>query len=220
MRRGSHRWLSPTLFAIAALAFLLPFATVSCDDAKTSFTGIELVTYSVPHGGAIPRSEGPDADGSKCTVDISSCVERRGSALARAAVVVALLGLAIGVGGFQRAPGFFGVAGLAALIRLATINTNADVTLHSGYWLMMLTFAWTSVLHARRTWRRWGIGLWTLLCSMLVVMDFIEETFGPAPGLGSLLDHFFVILIVWAVGLAIGVGMTLLGRAILKGQPL
>ena len=43
--------LSPALFALICLGFLLPFATVSCDDARTSFTGIQLVTHTVPSGG-------------------------------------------------------------------------------------------------------------------------------------------------------------------------
>ena len=58
-----RRWHSPVLFGLIGLCFLLPFATVSCDGAETTFTGAQLVTWSVPEGGAI--------DG----VDISAQVE-------------------------------------------------------------------------------------------------------------------------------------------------
>jgi hypothetical protein len=61
--------LSPALFALICISFLRPFATVSCDGAQTSFTGLELATWRVPAGGHVSESD--------CDADISSCVEPR-----------------------------------------------------------------------------------------------------------------------------------------------
>lgn len=113
LRSGSRRWLSPALFALAALAFLLPFATVSCDQAKTSFTGVQLVTHTVPQGGNVD-------EGADCTGDISRCVESQGSALATAAFVAALLGFALGLLRFRRGPGWCAAAGLLMTLLLGT----------------------------------------------------------------------------------------------------
>src|SRR5438309_10341169 len=49
--------LSPALFALICMAFVLPFATVSCDGAETSFTGLQLVTWTVPQGGPVSESD-------------------------------------------------------------------------------------------------------------------------------------------------------------------
>src|SRR6476646_10272998 len=53
VRDCRHRWEPPTIFALVALCFLLPFATVNLggcdpDTGSTSFTGIQIVTRSVP----------------------------------------------------------------------------------------------------------------------------------------------------------------------------
>src|SRR5438477_7786179 len=75
--------LSPALFALICLAFVLPFATVSCDNAKTSFTGLQLVTHTVPSGGAV-HEEGD------CSGELGGCVESQGSLLAALAFGMAL----------------------------------------------------------------------------------------------------------------------------------
>ena len=53
-RRAVTRWHSTTVFALIGLAFLLPFATVTVGGCgptttTTTFSGAQLVTWSVPH---------------------------------------------------------------------------------------------------------------------------------------------------------------------------
>jgi hypothetical protein len=133
---------------LAALAFLLPFATVSCDNAKTTFTGIQLVTRSVPRGGMVNETGG-------CTGDLSGCVERRSSDTARAALAAAVIGLILGLFRLQRGPGWCAAAGLAATVTLLFESGNADLSLHAGYLLTLFFFAWVGGLHFRRAFRRW-----------------------------------------------------------------
>src|SRR6516165_5519439 len=101
------RWLSPSLFTLIALCFLLPFATVSCDDANTTFTGAQLVTHTVPRGGVL--DEAPE-----CSTDISVCVERNASTTATIALFAALIGLALGLIGVGRGPGWCAAVGFGA----------------------------------------------------------------------------------------------------------
>jgi len=44
----TRRWASPGVFAGIVVAFLLPFATVSCDGEEVTFTGAELALQRVP----------------------------------------------------------------------------------------------------------------------------------------------------------------------------
>src|ERR687888_2256848 len=97
IRNVSRRWLSPTLFALIALCFFLPFATVSCDNARTSFTGVQLVTKTVPKGGKV--DEAPD-----CAADLSVCVEKEASRTGRLALFGALAGLLLGLFGVIKGP--------------------------------------------------------------------------------------------------------------------
>src|SRR6185295_7071299 len=92
------RLISPSLFALAALCFLLPFGTVSCDGAKTSFTGIQLVTHTVPQGGPIDE---PD-----CSADLSTCIEHETSTAAGLALLAALVGVVLGYHNNVRGPGW------------------------------------------------------------------------------------------------------------------
>src|SRR3954462_4154928 len=94
---------SPTLFALAALAFLLPFATVSCDGAKTSFTALQLVTYSVPAGGAPGDDNSSSCDDRR---DIAARAEARDSPLAIVALAAAVLGLALSALAVVKGPGW------------------------------------------------------------------------------------------------------------------
>jgi hypothetical protein len=147
MRDRCHRWLSPSLFALIGLCFLLPFATVSCDNATTTFTGIELVTHTVPSGGYVNRVD--------CSADISVCVERNGATTATIALAAALLGLVLGVLGVARGPGWCAAVGFGALVALEfRAPLGPDVSLHSGYWLALLLSSSVGLLHLRRAWRR------------------------------------------------------------------
>jgi len=147
-RELRRRWLSPSLFALAALAFLLPFATVSCDNAKTTFTGIQLVTRSVPRGGRVNEA-------GSCTGDLSGCVERRSSDTARAALAATVIGLLLGLFRLQRGPGWCAAAGFAAMLTLPFESGDADVRYHAGYWLILFFIAWAGGLHFKRAVRRW-----------------------------------------------------------------
>ena len=142
--------LSPALFALICICFALPFATASCDDAKTSFTGVQLVTHSVPAGGGV--------DDGDCSADISTCVERRGSLWATLALAMALGGLVFGLRGREKGPGWFATGGLAAMIGIAgeAVASMATVDFRVGYWLMLLLFFVAMCLHAVKAVRRRG----------------------------------------------------------------
>jgi hypothetical protein len=147
---ASHRWLSPSLFALVALCFFLPFATVSCDDATTSFTGVQLVTHTVPSGGAVN-------EGSDCSSDISVCVERDAATTATVALAMAFVGVLLGLLGISRGPGWAAAVGAIALIKLQFAGGfifGPDIYTHSGYQLALLLFAFAGCLHIRRAYRR------------------------------------------------------------------
>jgi hypothetical protein len=151
IRTASARWLSPTLFACIALAFLLPFATVSCDAASTTFTGLQLVTHTVPHGGNLASDNSAD-----CKTYIGTCVERSASNIATVAIVAALLGLALGLFGLARGPGWCALAGLGALALLPFRGGifGPDVYLHAGYDLAFWGFLTVGVIHIVKAVRR------------------------------------------------------------------
>lgn len=146
---ATHRWLSPSLFALVVLCFFLPFATVSCDSATTSFTGIQLVTHTVPAGGAV--HEGPD-----CSADLSVCVERDAATTATVALAMALIGVLLGPLGIARGPGWLAAVGLIALIKLLFAGGffGPDIYTHTGYQLALMLFAFLGCLHVRRAYRR------------------------------------------------------------------
>jgi hypothetical protein len=139
-----HRWHSPVLFGLIGLCFLLPFATVSCEGAETTFTGAQLATWSVP--------EGRTMDGA----DLSAQVENDASGLALVTLAAAALGLLLGVAGV-RGGGWCAAIGLTTAI-LAARNAftlfGPDVTFHEGYTFTVLLFLWAWVLHGARAWRR------------------------------------------------------------------
>jgi hypothetical protein len=144
-----RRWLSPTLFAVAALAFLLPFATVSCDGKSTTFTGAQLVTHTVPKGGVL------DEPGD-CSTYIGTCVENASSGTAAVALLAALLGLAIGVIGVARGPGWCAAVGLGALLVMPFEGglVGPDVNLRSGYVSAFCSLLVACLLHGWRAWAR------------------------------------------------------------------
>lgn len=146
---ATHRWLSPSLFALVALCFFLPFATVSCDNATTSFTGVQLVTHSVPAGGAVH-------EGADCSSDISVCVERDAATTATIALAMALVGVLLGYLGMDRGPGWLAAVGAIALVKLEFAGGffGPDIYTHSGYQLALLLFGFAWCLHVRRAYRR------------------------------------------------------------------
>jgi hypothetical protein len=156
IRDRIHRWHSPSLFALIALCFLLPFATVfvsGCDTSlhsSTRFTGAQLVTRTVPRGGVDPS----------CSHDISVCVEQAGATTADVAFGAAVIGLVLGLLGIARGPGWCAAVGLGALATLflqflqSPGLSEDDFSLHSGFWFTLLLFAWAGVVHLRRAWRR------------------------------------------------------------------
>jgi hypothetical protein len=141
--------LSPALFALICICFVLPFATASCDNAKTTFTGVQLLTRTVPAGGHL------DEPGD-CTADISTCVEERGSLWATLALAMALGGLIFGLKGRERGPGWFATGGLVAMVAIAGegIASMATVDFRVGYWFMLLLFFCAMCLHGVYAFRR------------------------------------------------------------------
>jgi hypothetical protein len=141
--------LSPALFALICICFVLPFATVSCNSAETSFNGLQLATWTVPTGGHV--------DGSGCEADISTCVENKGSCFAIVALVAAVVGLLLGVFGVATGPGWCAASGFAAVLGIgirAFDPLGPTVTFRIGYWLILLLFLSVGCLHLVNARRR------------------------------------------------------------------
>jgi len=149
LRDRLSRWLSPSLFALVGLSFLLPFATVSCDNASTTFTGVQLVTHTVPRGGVL--DEAPD-----CSTDISVCIERETAPTATIAIAAVFAGLLLGLLGVVRGPGWCAAVGFGALLVLPFEGPflGPDVTMHYGWDLALTLSGVAGCLHIRRAWRR------------------------------------------------------------------
>jgi len=115
--------VTSTLFAAAALAFLLPFGTVSCEGEEVKPTGIELVTFSV-EGGNEPGSVAAD-------------VENHG-VMALFALVAALVGAGVALASDRG--GGWAVTALCCLFLLGFNGAAllADVDFGPGY---LLAFA-------------------------------------------------------------------------------
>jgi len=147
---AARHWHGPTVFALVVLCFFFPFATVSCDDASTSFTGIQLVTRTVPHGGHVD-------EGSDCSGDLSTCVENRGSFVAELALFAAGLGFLLGAIGLQKGPGWCSGVALLAMLDLAATPFDIfgpDVSFHWGFDSALALCGWAAVLHLVRARRR------------------------------------------------------------------
>jgi hypothetical protein len=139
-RTTTGRLLSPTLFAVIALAFFLPFATVSCDGATTHTTGIQLVTHTVPHGGQL------DLPGD-CEGSIGQCVEHKASTTATVAFAAALVGLVLGLLGIVRGPGWCALVGLIALFVMPFEGLFADISLEAGWVIAFFGFLAAGIGH-------------------------------------------------------------------------
>src|SRR5262245_8934507 len=146
------RWHLPTVFAAVFVAFCFPFATVACDSAHTTFTGVQLVTHTVPHGGTFD-----DEDTGKRS-EISDRVESRGSITATLVLLVAAAGLALALRR-KRGTGWCALGGLVLTLVLGANTGMADVTYRWGYWWTLLLFTWACLAHVGRAvrciWRIW-----------------------------------------------------------------
>ena len=149
-RERFHRWLSPCLFGLIALSFLLPFATVSCDGTSTTFSGVQLVIHAVPRGGIL--HEAPE-----CSTYIGVCVQRDADTTATIAAVAALAGLALALLGIVRGPGWCAAIASGAMLVLPFEGPllGPDVKMHSGWVLALLLSGAACCVHVDRAWRRW-----------------------------------------------------------------
>ena len=122
------------LFALVGVCLFLPFATVSCGSASTTFTGAQLVTQTVPHGGVLDEDE--------CSGEISHCVERSGSARMTVALLAAALASLLIAFGVARGPGWCAATGFGAI--LSFFNgidfSGPDIRYHSGFGTILLLF--------------------------------------------------------------------------------
>jgi len=129
-----RRGISPTTFALIAIAFALPFATVSCGNDTTTFTGVQLVTKSAPPSG--------DAD-------IDEGIRDR-APLGLAVLLAAIAGLLLGVAGvawYPARPGVCAAVGLFGTLALRVEPVGADITLRSGYIVVLSGFLALAILH-------------------------------------------------------------------------
>jgi hypothetical protein len=106
----SHR-VAPFAFALALLAFALPFATVSCDDARVEPSGADLLLRTAP------ETEGQAPEG----IDLGELVVAYGGGLATAAFLAFAVSLlaAVRAWGSGWAP-LAGGVGVLALLFLKT----------------------------------------------------------------------------------------------------
>ena len=109
------RRVAPLAFALALLAFALPFATVSCDEAHVEPSGADLVLRTAP------ETEGQAPEG----IDLGELVVASGGGLATAAFLAFALSLVASVRmwGSGWAP-LGGAVGVAALLFLKTRGTG------------------------------------------------------------------------------------------------
>lgn len=131
----TFRLLSATAFTGAVLAFALPFGAVSsCDGEEVRFTGVELVTQSVPSD---PATRG----------ELHSSVGRRAGIFALVAAVASALGAALSVLG-RSGTGWCAAVGLAALqfTGYAIVTTSDSGDLYRGFWLALGSLAVAGIL--------------------------------------------------------------------------
>ena len=146
-----RRWLSPSVFTLVALCFLLPFATVSyvggCENSgepgEASFTGIQLVTRTVPTA--------TGADNRHWAHELSNYVEHTSATAAEIAFAAAIVGLVLGLLGLAGGPGLCAAVGLGAVLQLPfTIGDGYEWDAHAGHWLTLAGFAGAGALHFLR----------------------------------------------------------------------
>jgi hypothetical protein len=110
--------VAPLAFAVALLAFALPFATVSCDDARVEPSGADLVLRTAP------ETEGRNPEG----IELGELVVGYGGGLATAAFLAFALSLLASAraSGSGWAP-LAGAVGVAALVFLKTRSGPEDI---------------------------------------------------------------------------------------------
>lgn len=131
------------ILAGAALAFLLPFGTVSCDGEVVHFTGVELAT----------RHVAPDPDASSSRSErLNEEVESEAGTFA----LMALVFVAFGAGSvtWRGLGGGFAVAALVSLVLLllSAAVSFADVSILLGFWLALGCVVAATILRARARW--------------------------------------------------------------------
>jgi uncharacterized membrane protein YciS (DUF1049 family) len=111
---------------------------------QTTFTGIQLVTETVPAGGNVNGTP------------LGEQVEAEASHAAVAAFASAVVGFLLSMLGVQRGPGWLAAAGFAALLALIwnAMSTMADVYFESGFTLALLLFLVLWLLYVTRWVRR------------------------------------------------------------------
>jgi hypothetical protein len=110
---------TPAAFAVALFAFVLPFATVSCDESSVEVSGADLVLRSAPETEGFAAPEG---------VELGELVVASGGGLATAAFLAFALGLLASARMWRSgwAP-IAGAVGVAALIFLKTRGGPEDI---------------------------------------------------------------------------------------------
>lgn len=154
--RPSRR-ISTTLFAATILAFLLPFATVSCDADEVSFTGAELATYRVANGGELDEE-----------------VESQAGWAAFLVLAAAITGVGLAASGRAGAGtcAAIGLFGMELLLWIAA-SSLATVTLRVGFWLALALAAATAareLVLRLREWRRDSRHPWPIVAGAIVVL--------------------------------------------------
>ncbi len=192
-----RRLLSPSVFTLVALCFVLPFATVTyvsgCGDytgGTTTFTGVQLVTRTVPPTiGESTKAE---------NVARSHDVEAKGSVSAEIALGAAIVGLLLGLFGIAGGPGWCAALGLAALLQVYLSLSHGDWNegfewkSHPAFWLSLLLFAAAGLLHLNWWWERRGL-------------DWSRRRYWIRVGAGSLglSILIFTLLLAYLAGLAL-----------------
>jgi hypothetical protein len=167
------------MLVAAALAFLLPFGTVSCDGETVSFTGLELATFSV------------DSDPTEPDGVLAADVESEGGLLALIALACAIGGAASAL--LRGRGGGFAVVGVLALLgALSNAGWADELEIHAGYGLSVTalvagaTIRGVARLVARRR-RAERIWPWLLAAVpvgllMLVAAGVLAELIGTNAG--------------------------------------
>jgi hypothetical protein len=143
------RVLPGSAFALACIAFTLPFGTVaSCDGSEVRFTGVELATFSVE----VEQSGDPE---------LRDSVEKNAGLLALATLACAAAGLVLTSFALRGAgpSAAVGLAGTQVLFFAILASGDAGGDVRAGYWLALAAFvvaALACLVHEIQARRRHG----------------------------------------------------------------